>query len=143
MDAGTDKRELAKIVVSYKGKLGPWSTTRLLQEYLKVGGHTGRQSSALSGSSMSRAGRQAQPEEGTLTSKLRLVCEQVVFRAPDLSPAFVEALDYVVTSLLRVKEDELFTYIAEVTKEVSRQAVAWGEGTPEAGLEPPRCPPLL
>lgn len=43
MDAGTDKRELAKIVVSYKGKLGPWSTTRLLQEYLKVGGHTGRQ----------------------------------------------------------------------------------------------------
>lgn len=44
--------------------------------------------------------------------------KQVVFRAPDLSPSFVEAMDYVVNSLLRVKEQDLLTHIAQVTKEV-------------------------
>jgi hypothetical protein len=36
MVAGTDKKELYQVVVRYKGKLGPFATTRMLNEYLKV-----------------------------------------------------------------------------------------------------------
>jgi hypothetical protein len=37
MDAGVDKRALAKTVVQYKSKLGgPFATSRMLSEYLKV-----------------------------------------------------------------------------------------------------------
>lgn len=36
MVAGTDKKELYQVVVRYKGKLGPFATTRMLNEYLKA-----------------------------------------------------------------------------------------------------------
>lgn len=43
---------------------------------------------------------------------------QAVFRAPDLSSSFVEAMDAVVNQLLKVKDQELIDMIAEIAREV-------------------------
>jgi hypothetical protein len=77
MAAGLDTRELYRVAVSYKSKLGPFATPRILNEYLKA-----------------------------------------VFRAPDLSSQFVEAMDTVVNQLLKVKDQELVDAIAEIAREV-------------------------
>ena len=45
---------------------------------------------------------------------------QAVFRAPDLSSQFVEAMDAVVNNLLTVKDQELMDTIGEIAKDVSR-----------------------
>jgi hypothetical protein len=44
---------------------------------------------------------------------------QAVFRAPDLSSSFVEAMDTVVNQLLRVKDQELIDIIADIARDVS------------------------
>ncbi|TFJ84545.1 hypothetical protein NSK_004011 [Nannochloropsis salina CCMP1776] len=80
-------QELYRIAISYKTKLGPFATTRILNEYLKA-----------------------------------------VFRAPDLSSHFVEAMDLVVNQLLKVKDQELVDAIAEIAREVR-------EGGREGGRE--------
>ncbi len=39
MAAGMDTSELYRVAVSYKAKLGPFATTRILGDYLKVRAH--------------------------------------------------------------------------------------------------------
>lgn len=79
MGAGMDTSELYRIAMSYKAKLGPFATPRILNEYLKA-----------------------------------------VFRAPDLSSSFVEAMDLVVNQLLKVKDQELVDAIAEIAREMAK-----------------------
>jgi len=80
MGAGMDTSELYRVAMSYKAKLGPFATPRILNEYLKA-----------------------------------------VFRAPDLSSSFVEAMDLVVNQLLKVKDQELVDAIAEIARDVRRE----------------------
>lgn len=79
MGAGMDTSELYRVAVSYKAKLGPFATPRILNEYLKA-----------------------------------------VFRAPDLSSSFVEAMDLVVNQLLKVKDQELVDAIAEIARDMAK-----------------------
>ena len=59
---------------------------------------------------------------------------QAVFRAPDLSAPFVEAMDTVVNQLLKVKDQDLLDIIADIAREVSARRGGEGGALVRVGL---------
>jgi len=122
MGAGMDTSELYRIAMSYKAKLGPFATPRILNEYLKA---------VFRAPDLSSSVRHPPALPPSLPPSLFpsfFLCQlfSSSLATPSLPPSprpfqFVEAMDLVVNQLLKVKDQELVDAIAEIAREVVRE----------------------